>query len=115
MKILLVDDHAPLRGMLRRLIEDTTPHRVVAEAEDGVGVVELVERYDPDVVLMDGRMPRADGVEATRAIKEVYPEVDVIALSADDVIGAQMVEAGAKLFVNKAGPASSIVSSLNGL
>ena len=67
-RVLLVDDQALLRSGLRSLLEHEDGIEVVGEAGDGIEAVERVREQDPDVVLMDIRMPRADGLEATRVI-----------------------------------------------
>jgi DNA-binding NarL/FixJ family response regulator len=67
-KVLIADDQALVRGGLRKIIESEPDMRVVGEAEDGVDAVEAAARAKPDVALMDIRMPRLDGIEATRRI-----------------------------------------------
>jgi DNA-binding NarL/FixJ family response regulator len=67
-KVLIADDQALVRGGLRKIIESEPDMRVVGEAADGVDAVEAAARAKPDVALMDIRMPRLDGIEATRRI-----------------------------------------------
>ncbi len=64
-KVLIADDQALVRGGLRKIVESEPDMRVVAEAEDGVDAVEAAERAKPDVAVVDIRMPRLDGIEAT--------------------------------------------------
>jgi two-component system nitrate/nitrite response regulator NarL len=84
-KILVVDDEHLFRKGLRALIAAEQDLEVVGEASDGLEALEGVLRLEPDVVLMDIRMPFCDGVQATRAIKQERPEARVLALTiADD-------------------------------
>jgi CheY-like chemotaxis protein len=80
-RALLVDDDEPGRRMMRELLEDEGV-QVVGEAGDGVEGVALALELEPDVVLMDLRMPLMDGFEATRLIKESRPVTQVIILTA---------------------------------
>lgn len=95
--VLLVDDQSLLREGLRTLLELQPDLRIVGEAGDGVMAEALVERLQPDVVLMDLRMPRRDGVEATRRIVERWPAVQVLVLTTfdEDQLVFQSIEAGA--------------------
>jgi DNA-binding NarL/FixJ family response regulator len=85
-RVFLVDDHAVVRRGMRAFIDMLDDIKVVGEAGDGQAALDempaLAERDElPDVVLMDLLMPRVDGVEATKAIKERYPGVEVVALT----------------------------------
>jgi LuxR family maltose regulon positive regulatory protein len=80
-KILLADDHAPLRGVLRSLLEEEDGLTVVGEAATGLEAITLVRQLAPDVVVMDVTMPEVDGIEATRRITIEFPDVQVIALT----------------------------------
>ena len=66
MRILIVDDEAPARARLRRLVEEHGAHDVVGEADDGAEAVRLGESLHPDIILLDVRMPGMDGLEAAR-------------------------------------------------
>jgi DNA-binding NarL/FixJ family response regulator len=79
--ILIADDHPVVRTGVRTMIENEPDMVVVAEAADGVEIVELYERLTPDVVLMDLRMPRQDGVAAIRAIVKSHPGARIVALT----------------------------------
>ena len=69
-RVLLVDDNAAVRTVLKGLLEEHADLQVVGEASDGEEAVVLAERYRPDVTLMDIRLPRVSGVEATRQIND---------------------------------------------
>jgi DNA-binding NarL/FixJ family response regulator len=106
-RVLIADDQPVVRGGYRMLLESEPDIEVVGEAEDGVQAVALAHRRDADVVLMDVRMPRMDGLEATRALAgpDVAPadRVDVIVVTTFDldeyVFGA--LRAGAAGFLLK--------------
>jgi two-component system, chemotaxis family, protein-glutamate methylesterase/glutaminase len=82
-KVLLVDDHRIVLDGLRILLEGEPDMQVLAIAEDGRAAVKLASELAPDIVVMDIRMPRVDGVEATRKILFAQPATKVIALSSD--------------------------------
>ncbi|MEJ2737280.1 MAG: response regulator transcription factor [Anaerolineae bacterium] len=83
-RILLADDHALVRQGTRELLEQQEDLEVVAEASDGKEAVQLALREDPDLVIIDFSMPRLNGIEATRQIKAVAPNIAVLVLTAYD-------------------------------
>jgi DNA-binding NarL/FixJ family response regulator len=97
LRILLVDDHEIVRLGLRSLLSRYPHFEVVAEAEDGYQAVEMVKLHNPDVVLMDVRMPGKNGVEATREIKTSGSTAKVIILTshAEDEMLFDAIGAGA--------------------
>ena len=101
--VLIVDDHAVVRRGLRSFLELQDDVEVVGEAADGEGAVDAVERLLPDVVLMDLVMPRMDGIEAIRRIREVSPSTKVIVLTSftDDEKVFGSVKAGAAGYMLK--------------
>lgn len=70
LSVLIADDQMLVRGGFRVLLESSTELNVIAEAQNGEEAVELAKKYEPDVILMDIRMPKKDGIEATREIME---------------------------------------------
>jgi two-component system, NarL family, response regulator LiaR len=82
--ILLVDDHAVVRESIRKLLEERDDFEVVGEAGDGEAAVELAVRLNPGVVIMDVAMPKVNGIEATRRIRELCPQTNILILSAYD-------------------------------
>ena len=113
-RVLLADDNARFRGVLRRLLERDPEIVVVAEAGDGAEALELAEHVRPDVVLMDVSMPGLDGLEATYALKAQLPDVTVLMLSVGDKeqeIAAGLA-GGAAEYLVKGGPAREIVDAI---
>ncbi|MDM4718917.1 response regulator transcription factor [Micromonospora sp. WMMA1363] len=113
-RILIVDDQPLLRTGFRMVLGAEEDFDVVAEAGDGAEAVELSRRLLPDVVLMDVRMPRLDGVAATRAIVESRLPVRVLILTTFDldeyVVGA--LRAGARGFLAKDVPSADLVAAI---
>jgi two-component system chemotaxis response regulator CheY len=100
--VLLVDDDKNLQEVYLTLFP-LGGVEVVSQAFDGVQAVEKYEalKEKPDVVLMDQRMPRLDGIGATKRLKELDPDVRVIFLSADDASKQKALEVGASIFLSK--------------
>lgn len=83
-KIALIDDHKLFREGVKRILSFEPAFDVVAEADDGRDAKELVEKYDPDIVLMDINMPEINGIEATKELLQTNPDLKVIILSIHD-------------------------------
>jgi len=83
-RVLVVDDHAILRDGIRSLLESQDDIIVVGEAGDGGEAIELVDKLLPDIVLMDISMPKTNGLEATRTIKDRHPQLKVLILTQHD-------------------------------
>lgn len=113
-RILLVDDDPLVRSGLRLLFTSDPQIEVVGEAADGDEVVEATQRHAPDVILMDLRMPRMDGIEATRAVRALPRAPQVIALTTWDVDDAVLrsLDAGAEGFLLKSASPSEIISAV---
>ncbi|SMO83198.1 response regulator [Melghirimyces algeriensis] len=97
-RILIVDDHPMVLKGLRLFLQTQKDLEIVGEARDGLKALDMVGKLCPDVVLMDLKMPKMDGVEATRKMKEIHPEVKVVVLTSfsdqDHVLPA--IRAGAE-------------------
>ena len=113
-RIAIVDDQGMVRTGLRMVLEAEPGFEVCCEAADGEQALALVASEQPDVVLMDIRMPGMDGLEATRRITEAYPDVAVIVLTTFDldeyVYGA--LRGGASGFLLKDAPADDLVQAI---
>jgi two-component system response regulator DevR len=103
LRVMLVDDHEIVRQGLRALLEAEDDIEVVAEAESGPSAVSLASAHQPDVVVMDVRMPGGSGVEACRDIRDARPDAQVIMLTSfsDDEALFNSIMAGAAGFVLK--------------
>ncbi|MGW3045241.1 response regulator [Kitasatospora sp. NPDC001159] len=102
-RVLVADDQTVVREGIVMLLGLLPGIEVVGAAADGEEAVALVERHHPDVVLMDLRMPRVDGVEATRRIRAAHPETEVVVLTtyADDDSLFPALQAGARGYLTK--------------
>jgi len=113
-RALVVDDQGLVRAGMRVLLDLAPGIEVVAEAADGYEAVRLAERLRPDVVLMDIRMPRVDGIEATRRIVAANPSTNVLMLTTfaedDNVYGA--LAAGAVGFLVKDGEPTEMIEAV---
>lgn len=113
-RILLADDHALFRGALRMVLELEPDLEVVAEADNGQQVLDCIGATRPDVVCMDLNMPGLDGLQTTRALRQQYPAVRVIGLSAhvDLARVADLLDAGALGYVLKGSAATELISAI---
>ena len=113
-KVLIADDHPLIIAGIRRTIEHLDDMRVVGEAHTGPELIQLIERRCPDVVLMDLRMPGADGVQLIEQICRCWPHIKAIVLSACDdgpTIDAAL-NAGATAYVLKTARTADLASVL---
>ena len=114
LKVLLVDDNEDARFLLRKRLEHKKQFEIVGEASDGGEALTRIEELEPDIVIMDVRMPGMDGVEATRAIRERFPQTSVLAYSSfgDREQVKAMRDAGAVGYVLKDAPEEELVLHL---
>lgn len=111
-RVLVVDDNSRTRAGLRALLLTTPGVKVVGEAPDGASAIRLAAALQPDVVLMDVRLPEVDGIEATRVIKSRQPSVRVVVLTISAAYRTEAVAAGADAFLVKGGPADELVAAV---
>jgi DNA-binding NarL/FixJ family response regulator len=113
-KLLIADDHALARGGLRGIFAAEEEYEVVGEAIDGADAVEQALRLHPDVVVMDIRMPRLDGIEATRRLQAHASPPHVLVLTTFDLdeYVYEALRAGASGFMLKDAPPSQLVEAV---
>jgi DNA-binding NarL/FixJ family response regulator len=112
--VLLADDQTLVRAGFRKLLETESDIEVVAEAGDGVEAVEAARRFRPDVVLMDIRMPRLDGIAATARLLPLLPGTKVLVLTTFDLdeYVFEALRSGASGFLLKDAPPDELVSAV---
>ena len=113
-RVILAEDHAVVRQGTKHLLDRYPDIEVIGEAGDGEEAVALVKELKPDVALMDVRMPRMSGIEATRKIKAECPEVAVLALTAhdDDEYVFALLESGANGYLLKTAEIEELVKAI---
>jgi DNA-binding NarL/FixJ family response regulator len=113
-RIAIADDHTLVRQGLRRTLEDTDDIEVVGEASTGLEMVKLVDHTQPDLVLLDIRMPDQDGLATARSVRSRHPAVAVIMLTAydDRHFVVEAVKAGARGYVLKARDAEHLIRTI---
>jgi DNA-binding NarL/FixJ family response regulator len=113
-KVLLGDDHTLVREGLRRYIESTDGIEVLGEASTGAEMVTLAKETEPDIIVLDIRMPEMDGIEAARLISEQVPGIRVVMLTAydDRHFVVEAVRAGAKGYVLKSKDAEHLLQAV---
>lgn len=113
-KLLLVDDQTTYRQGLAELLSTETDLNVVAQAENGEQAIALAQTHQPDVILMDVRMPICNGVEATRIIHQRYPWIHILVLSTfdEDEYIWQSLQYGALGYLLKSTPAPQLAEAI---
>ena len=112
MRILVVDNQPRARQSMKALLGAWYPVAKLREAVDGYQAIQLVEEFQPDVILMDARMPRLSGLDAVRYIKGKSPHIKIIVLSMYTDIKVEALAAGADAFVSKSDPTEKLRETL---
>lgn len=112
--IALIDDHKLFREGVKRILSFESQFKVVAEANDGSEASEIVEKYHPDVILMDINMPEINGIEATTQLLEAYPDMKVIMLSIhdDESYVSHALQSGAQGYLLKEVDTESLMDAI---
>ena len=112
-RILIVDDHAVIRKVIRSLLEHLHSFQICEEAQNGKEAVEKVERLKPDIVLLDINMPEMDGFNAAAEIRRVSPETKIVFLSIFDSPGImEIARLWSDAFVSKFLAADELIPTL---
>jgi DNA-binding NarL/FixJ family response regulator len=116
-KVLLVDDHEIMREGISALLRRYSEFEVVGQAADGRRALEMASQLKPDIIIMDVGMPNLNGVDATKQLLSMNPELKIMALSthSDGAIVAKMIKAGAKGYILKESAFEELVEGLNTL
>jgi two-component system response regulator NreC len=113
-RIILADDHRIVRQGVRALLESEADFRILDEAKDGAEAVRAVERFHPDVLLLDLIIPEMNGFEVTRVIRKRFPETNVVILTmhANEAYVLEALEAGAQGYVIKDSGSEELVRAI---
>lgn len=113
-KVLVADDHDLVRTGIVRMLEDADTIDVIAEAANGEEALRLCKQHNPDIVLMDIRMPGIGGMAATKKIVSYNADIKVIALTAhaEDPFPAKLLQAGAMGFITKGASPEQMIDAI---
>ena len=113
-KVLIADDHAIVREGLRTLLNNAQDMELAGEAENGLEVIALADKIQPDIILMDLVMPKLDGLEAIRTIKQKHPQIPILVLTsfADEDKVFPAIKAGAMGYLLKDTAPSQLIKAI---
>jgi two-component system response regulator NreC len=113
-RVLIADDHAIVRAGLRALLAEEAAFDLVGEAAGGVEAIELVEKTDPEVLILDLSMPDLDGISVTRKIKPQFPNLKVLILTLheDEALLKEAIKAGAAGYILKRAAEVELISAI---
>lgn len=114
MKVIIVDDHELIREGLKKVLVKHSDLEVVGEAAHSQGLLDLLDRHEVDVVILDISMPGKSGLELLRDIKNLYPKVRTLVLSMypEDRFAIRALKAGASGYLSKQSAAKELVNAL---
>jgi len=115
LSIIIVDDHALMRKGLTAALSAVDTIGNIYEAADGVEFLQILEKHNVDIALMDISMPRMDGLEATSRAMEKFPDLKIIALSMHDDMDhyKNMIDAGVKGFLSKDADLDDVIEAIS--
>ncbi len=114
-QIILADDHELVRDGIKSLLENETRFEVIDEASDGVEALKVIAKKQPDLLIVDIRMPNMNGIEVVRQLTEKYPKVKKLVLSMHDSeeYVVESIQAGADGYLLKGSSKSEFIKALN--
>jgi DNA-binding NarL/FixJ family response regulator len=114
-KIIIADDHDIFLDGLISIFEKEKLFAVIDKANNGLELLECLKTHEPDIILIDIQMPKMNGIEATKVIKEQYPHIGILALSFrdDDDSLIEMIEAGANGYLIKSAKKNEIIEGIS--
>ena len=113
-RVLLVDDHDLVRMGIKRLLSDASGIDVVGEAASGEEAIDIVKKLKPNVILMDVKMPGMGGLEATKRILRIEPDVKIMAVTVygDEPYPSRVLQAGAVGYMTKGASADEMIQAI---
>ena len=113
-KLLIVDDVDHVRQGFKTLLNLSEDLEIIGEAVNGFEAIGMALVLSPDVILMDYEMPKLDGIEATKIVKEHKPDIQIVMISIHDSLELQSkaIEAGVAAFENKATPVDELMDKI---
>lgn len=113
-RVVIADDHAIVRGGLRALIHDEIGLDLIGEAAGGYEAIELVEKYQPEVLVLDISMPDLDGISVTRKLKLNFPNLHILILTLheDEALLKEAIKAGASGYILKRAAEAELISAI---
>ena len=114
-RILIVDDSHSFRKGMQALLSIQPEMNVIGEAPNGYVAMELIEKSQPDLVLLDAQMPGLTGIEVTRQVKSRFPQVKVILMTMYTDYRSKAIRAGADAFMTKGIPPEHVLSLIRGI
>lgn len=113
-RLVLADDHAVVRAGIRQFLEKEGDIQVVADVDDGKAAVEAIQEHNPDLIVLDIKMPEMSGIDVTRWVRTHAPSIGVLVLTAfdDDPYVLAVLQAGANGYVLKTADAQDIIHAV---
>ena len=113
-KIVVVDDHDLVRTGISRMLEDVSGLKVIGQAASGEEALKLAREIEPDVILMDVKMPGIGGLEATRKLQRTNPDINVIAVTVceEEPFPSKLLQAGASGYLTKGAALDEMVKAI---
>lgn len=113
-RVILADDHAVVRSGIKQFLEQAGDILIVAEAEDGLKAQEIILEHQPDVAVLDIQMPGLTGIELTKWLKEIKPEIGILVLTAydDEPYVKAVLKAGANGYILKTSTPTEIIQAV---